>query len=180
MERVIPKAAAPAVTLYLTLDCSLESVCQKLSIWKKRNNKERPKLVRLSRGLLDQIYPVTVHQNLTAPRLINYLFYWLSVSGCGSSLKVHFTKTSGIMSHAKIQIWCEKKTATESQCCFCNLAWKFGFCTRNRTGSKWEGKEKKKRTRLVWTKSYSLLIFSCCDSYYRTVLLAWSCDNTCL
>lgn len=104
MERVIPKAAAPAVTLYLTLDCSLESVCQKLSIWKKRNNKERPKLVRLSRGLLDQIYPVTVHQNLTAPRLINYLFYWLSVSGCGSSLKVHFTKTSGIMSYAKFDV----------------------------------------------------------------------------
>lgn len=104
MERVIPKAAAPAVTLYLTLDCSLESVCQKLSIWKKRNNKERPKLVRLSRGLLDQIYPVTVHQNLTAPRLINYLFYWLSVSGCGSSLKVHFTKTSGIMSYAQFDV----------------------------------------------------------------------------
>ena len=43
MERVIPKAAAPAITLYLTLDCPLEFVCQKLSIWKKKKKVKKGK-----------------------------------------------------------------------------------------------------------------------------------------
>ena len=40
MERVIPTAAAPAITLYLTLDCPLEFVCQKLSFGKKKKEKK--------------------------------------------------------------------------------------------------------------------------------------------
>lgn len=76
---------------------------------KKRNNKESPNLVSLSRGQVDQICPVTTCGNLTALKWIYHLFYWLSVSSCESSLKVHFTKNSGVISQAKIQIWCEKK-----------------------------------------------------------------------
>lgn len=77
--------------------------------------------MRLSRGQLDQIYPVSVHQSLTAPRLINYLFYWLSVSGCGSSLKVHFIKNNGIISHAKIQILMWKKDSNRETMLFFSI-----------------------------------------------------------
>lgn len=149
MERVIPKAAAPAVTLYLTLDCSLESVCQKLSIWKKRNNKERPKLVRLSRGLLDQIYSVTVHQSLTAPRLINYLFYWLSVSVVGVHSKFISLKLVASCPMLKYKFDVKKRQQQRANAVFAIWHGNLDFVPETGQVENERGRKKKKRTRLV-------------------------------